>query len=221
MNIEIWSDIACPFCYINKRRFDTALAAFEHRADVTVTWRSFELDPQAPVERTENDADRLAAKYGWSREQALAKLNELAQSAAADGLEFNYDIQRSGSSFDGHRIIHYAAEYGLASAMKERLMIAFWNEGALIGDHDALVLLAAEVGIPPAETRAVLESDRFTAKVREDEEAARRIGVKAVPSFAVDGKLSIAGSQSVAQLTEFLQRRWAGRAPAERAGNAV
>ena len=113
MDIEIWSDIACPWCYVGKRRFETALAEFEHRDEVNVTWRSFELDPTAPAEREGEMAAHLAAKYGMTVEQARASQAQLAEVAAGEGLDFHFDIQRSGLTFDGHRVIHLAAEHGL------------------------------------------------------------------------------------------------------------
>src|SRR6188472_291125 len=109
MQIEIWSDIACPWCYVGKRRFEAALAAFEHRDEVSVTWRSFELDPQAPAERSVDSATHLADKYGMSREEAQASQQKLADVAAADGLDMRFDLARGGKTFDGHRLVHLAA----------------------------------------------------------------------------------------------------------------
>ncbi|HXP29216.1 MAG TPA: DsbA family oxidoreductase, partial [Solirubrobacteraceae bacterium] len=127
MDVEIWSDIACPWCYVGKRRFEAALAQFEHRDDVTVTWRSFELDPDAPHERDGDRAERLAQKYGMSVEQAHEAERSLTATAAGDGLELRFDIARSGTTFDGHRIVHLAAEYGLQDAIKERLLRAYFS----------------------------------------------------------------------------------------------
>ncbi len=153
MDVEIWSDIACPWCYVGKRRFETALAQFEHRDEVRVTWRSFELDPSAPREREGDRAARLAEKYGMTLEQARAAEHQLGGVAAGEGLDFHFDIARSGRTFDGHRMIHLAAEHDLQDAMKERLLRAYFTEGELIGDHDTLVRLAAEVGLPEDEVR--------------------------------------------------------------------
>ena len=156
MDVEIWSDIACPWCYIGKRRFEAALARFEHRDEVRVTWRSFELDPSAPREREGDRAERLAEKYGMTLEQAQAAERQLTEAAAGEGLDFRFDIARSGRTFDGHRIIHLAAEHGRQDAMKERLLRAYFTEGELIGDHETLVRLAAEVGLPEDEVRETL-----------------------------------------------------------------
>jgi predicted DsbA family dithiol-disulfide isomerase len=209
VHVEIWSDVACPFCYMNKRRFEAALADFEHEAGTTVVWRSFELEPEAPAEEKADNADRLAAKYGWTREQAVAKLDQLAQMARGDGLDFRYDLQRPGNTFAAHRVIHLAAEYGLAGAVKERLMRAFWSEGALLANHDTLVQLAADAGVPEEQTRALMDSDRFAQDVREDERAAQAIGVTTVPAIAINGKLAGAGAKSREQLLELLRVGWA------------
>src|ERR1700759_3296624 len=148
MDVEIWSDIACPWCYVGKRRFEAALAQFEHRDDVHVTWRSFELDPSAPAEREGDRAARLAEKYGMSVEQARNMEQQMTATAAGEGLDFRFDIARSGTTFDAHRVVHLAQEDDLQDAMKERLLRGQLSRGRLISDHDTLVQAAVEVGIP-------------------------------------------------------------------------
>jgi predicted DsbA family dithiol-disulfide isomerase len=211
VQVDIWSDIACPWCYIGKRRFEQALERFEHRDDVHVTWRSFELDPEAPAERTGDLVAHLAAKYGISVEQARASQEQLAQTAAAEGLDFRFDIARSGQTFDGHRLIHLAAEHGLSDAMKERLLRAYFTEGELISDHEALVRLAAEVGVSKLEARVVLGGDRFSDEVRGDEAIARRLGISAVPTFVVNRRIAIAGANPPDQLLSLLRQGWEQR----------
>ena len=213
MDVEIWSDIACPWCYVGKRRFESALARFEHRDEVRVTWRSFELDPDAPVEREGDVAVRLAQKYGMTVEQARQSQRQLTEVAAGEGLDFHFEIQRTGLTFDGHRIVHLAADHGLQDAMKERLLRAYFTEGRLMSDHDALVALAVEVGVPEAEVRATLSSDAFADAVRDDERTAGRIGISAVPTFVVDRALGASGAQPPEQLLELLRQGWANRAP--------
>src|ERR1700759_5111828 len=156
MDIEIWSDIACPWCYVGKRRFEAALAQFEHRDEVRVTWRSFELDPEAPAERGGDRAEHLARKYGMSVEQARAAEQQMTETAAGDGLEFRFDVARAGNTFDGHRLVHLAKEHGVQDAMKERLLRAYFSEGRLVSDHETLVGRAEEVGLPADEVRATL-----------------------------------------------------------------
>src|SRR4051794_10923601 len=181
MHVEIWSDIACPWCYVGKRRFEAALAAFEHRGDVEVTWRSFELDPHAPRERGGDRTEHLAAKYGTTVEQAQAMHDRMTEVAAGEGLDFRFDLARGGNTFDGHRLLHLAAEHGLQDALKERLMRAQFTEGEPTGDPGALERLAVQTGLPPDEVRDVLGSDRFAAEVREDERTAAALGVRGVP----------------------------------------
>jgi predicted DsbA family dithiol-disulfide isomerase len=213
VDVEIWSDIACPWCYVGKRRFESALAQFEHADDVRVTWRSFELDPMAPREREGDLAARLAEKYGMTLEQARASQRELTEVAAGEGLDFRFDIARSGLTFDGHRIIHLAAEHGLQDAMKERLMRAYFGEGELVGDPETLVRLATEVGLPEAEARATVTGDRYADAVREDEQDAQRLGISAVPTFVVDRTLGASGAHPPEQLLELLRQGWASQTP--------
>jgi predicted DsbA family dithiol-disulfide isomerase len=206
MQVDIWSDIACPWCYIGKRRFEQALERFEHRDEVQVTWRSFELDPGAPPERGGDLAALLAAKYGMSIEQARASQEQLAATAAQEGLDFRFDLARSGLTFDGHRIIHLAAEHGLADAMKERLLRAYFTEGELISDHAALERLAAEVGVPADEAAATLAGDRFADAVRADEGLAQQLGIGAVPTFVVNRRLAMSGANPPDQLLSLLRQ---------------
>src|SRR3954453_21306914 len=160
MELEIWSDIACPWCYVGKRRMEAALAAFEHREEVTVTWRSFELDPGAPTEREGSHAELIARKYGRTLEEVAAMDAQLTAVAAADGIEMRLGDIRSGNTFDGHRLIHLAAAHGRQDAMKERLFRAYFTEGALVSDHETLIALATEVGLPEDEVREVLLTER-------------------------------------------------------------
>lgn len=213
MDVEIWSDIACPWCYVGKRRFEAALSQFEHRDQVRVTWRSFELDPSAPLEREGDRAARLAEKYGMTLEQAQAAERQLTEVAAGDGLEFRFDLARSGRTFDGHRIIHLAAEHELQDPMKERLLRAYFTEGELIGDHETLVRLANEVGLPEDEVRATLAGDRFAEEVRGDELTAQQFGISAVPTFVVDRALGASGAHPPEQLLGLLRQGWASRSP--------
>jgi predicted DsbA family dithiol-disulfide isomerase len=211
MELEIWSDIACPWCYIGKRRLETAMSQFEHADEVTVTWRSFELDPTAPAAREGDLAGLLARKYRMSIEQARESQAHLVNMAAAEGLEFQFERARSGNTFDGHRLIHLAAEHELQGAMKERLLRAYFTEGRLISDHATLVELGAEVGLEPDEIQHMLTGDGFAGEVRADEEAAATLGISGVPTFIVDRKVGVTGAQPPEMLLEMLRQGWARR----------
>jgi predicted DsbA family dithiol-disulfide isomerase len=208
MHVEIWSDIACPWCYVGKRRFEAALAAFEQRDEVRVTWRSFELDPAAPAVRELSSAEHLAEKYGMSIEEARARQAQMADMAAGDGLDMRADLTRGANTFDGHRLLQLAAGHGVQTEMNERLMRAYHTEGELISDHDTLMRLAAEVGLDADEVREALASDRFAADVREDERTAHALGISAVPCFVIDRRFGASGAQPPAVLTQFLQQGW-------------
>lgn len=213
MNVEIWSDIACPWCYIGKRRFEAALAEFEHRDDVRVTWRSFELDPAAPHEREGDRATRLAEKYGITVDRAKEMERTVTDAAADEGLDFRFDIQRSGTTFDGHRVVHLADEHGRGDAMKERLLHAYFAEGQLMSDHETLVRLAVEVGLDGHEVRHMLASDRFADDVRGDERLAGQFGISAVPTFVVDRAIGASGAHPPEALIELLRQGWERRSP--------
>ncbi|HEY8768930.1 MAG TPA: DsbA family oxidoreductase [Thermoleophilaceae bacterium] len=206
MEVEIWSDIACPWCYVGKRRFEAALDGFPQRDEVNVTWRSFELDPEAPRERTGDRAEHLAQKYGVTRERALDMQQSMTEAAVGDGLELRFDIARAGNTFDAHRLVHLAASHDLQDAMKERLMSAYLTEGKAIGDPDVLRPLGAEAGLPEAEVRELLTTERFAEEVREDERTAMSLGIQAVPFFVVDRKFGAAGAHPPEVLRQLLER---------------
>jgi predicted DsbA family dithiol-disulfide isomerase len=211
VNVEIWSDIACPWCYVGKRRFEKALESFEHRDEITVTWRSFELDPSAPAEREGSQVEHIAAKYGLPVEVARERQQQLADTAAGDGLSFDFDRARGGNTFDGHRLVHLAATHGKQDAMKERLLAAYLEEGELISDHATLRRLAAEVGLPEDEVVDTLATDRFADEVRSDERTGSSLGITGVPFFVIDRAMGASGAQPPEVLLDFLQQGWDAR----------
>jgi predicted DsbA family dithiol-disulfide isomerase len=213
MQLEIWSDIACPWCYVGKRRMEAALAEFEHRDEVEVTWRSFELDPTAPAERDMNHAELIARKYGRTLEEVAAMDAQLTAVAAGEGIDMKLSEIRSGNTFDGHRVIHLAEAHGLQGAMKERLMLAYFTDGALVSDHDTLIALAVEVGLPEVEVREVLMTERYAEEVRDDERTAQSAGISAVPCFVIDRRFGASGAQDPSVLLDFLRHGWAQREP--------
>jgi predicted DsbA family dithiol-disulfide isomerase len=208
VNLEIWSDVACPWCFVGKRRIEAALSAFGHADDVVVRWRSFELDPSAPRERDVDGATHLAQKYGMTRERAQEAQQRVAVLGAGDGIDFRFDIARGGNTFDAHRLLALAADRGVQDALKERLMLAYHCEGEPIGDPATLARLAIDVGLSPEDVHGVLDSDRFATEVREDERTASALGIDAVPCFVVDRAIAASGAQSPEVLRQLLDRAW-------------
>ena len=208
MRVEIWSDVVCPWCYVGKRNFETALGGFEHRDEVEVTWRSFELDPAAPTEREGDYATHLAKKYGMSQGQAQNMIDSMTRTGAGVGLVLDFERARPGNTFDAHRLLHLAREKGLQAALKERLLRANFSEGEPIGNREALVRLAEEIGLAAGDAAAVLDSDAYAADVRADEELAMDLGISAVPFFVIDRKFGIPGAQPPDVISQALQRAW-------------
>jgi predicted DsbA family dithiol-disulfide isomerase len=206
LTVEVWSDVVCPWCYIGKRRFEAALETFEQRDDVTVIWRSFELDPQAPDAPEGTATERLAAKYGMSLERARTLHAEMTERAAREGLEFHFELARGGNTFGAHRLIHLAAAYGHQAAAEERLMRAYFTEGEPISDPETLIRLVGEVGVDADEARDVLAGDRFVSHVREDELLAARLGIQGVPFFVLDRRYGVSGAQPPEVLVQALEQ---------------
>ena len=213
MKVEIWSDVVCPWCYIGKRRFEAALAQFEHRDEVEVIWRSFQLDPGASRNSELTVSQLLAGKYGMDITQAEAANARVTELAAAEGLEYHLETARYSNTFDAHRLIHLAYRHDLQNEMKERLMRAYFTEGAAVGDAETLVQLASEVGIDADEARNVLNSEKYADEVRADEGKARAYGISGVPFFAIDEKYGVSGAQSTEVLLGVLAQAWAASHP--------
>lgn len=213
MRVEIWSDVVCPWCYIGKRRFETALARFAHRDDVQVRWRSFELDPTSPKDGGEPVLGHLAAKYGVSVEQAMAMQDRVTQNASDEGLAFDFSDTRRANTVDAHRLLHLAADHGIQDAVKERFLRGYFTDGAAMSDHETLAALATAAGLDEAEVAQVLDSDRYLEDVRADQQQGRRYGISGVPFFVVDDKYGVSGAQPPEVLTEVLEKAWAEAHP--------
>ena len=206
MQVEIWSDIVCPWCYIGKRRFEAALAAFDGREDVSVRFRSFELAPERASSVGETLEQMLAAKYGVSLDQARAMNQRVTTIAAGEGLAYHLERARPGNTFDGHRVTHLAVEAGLEDAVVERLHAGYFTEGVAIGDREELVRLAAETGMDADAVRETLLSGRFADEVRADEALAHQLGISGVPFFVFDRRYGVSGAQGADVLLDVLEQ---------------
>ncbi|MDR2195818.1 MAG: DsbA family oxidoreductase [Gallionellaceae bacterium] len=206
MQIEIWSDVICPWCYIGKRRFEQALSQFDARDEVNITWRSFELDPQSPSHLTETLEAMLSRKYGVSAQQA-AEMNARVSGVAHDaGLEYKLADARPGNTLDAHRLLHFAAAQGLGDRAIECVMQAYFCEGLPVGDRAALAKLAPQFGIEESAALAMLESDAYVDAVRADEARAAAFGISGVPFFVFDAKIGVSGAQPVEMFAQALQQ---------------
>jgi predicted DsbA family dithiol-disulfide isomerase len=209
MKVEIWSDVVCPWCYIGKRRFEEAVSRFEHRDQLEVVWRSFELDPSAAARHGGPYAERLAAKYRMSVADAHASIDHMVAVGKDNGVAFNFDIAQPGNTFNAHRLLHYALDEGKQDAMKERLFAAAFTEGRRVGDVEVLVELAADVGLAADAVRSVLDRNAHSVSVREDEQRAAMLGIRAVPFFVVAEKYGVPGAQPSDVLLRVLDDVWA------------
>ena len=216
LTVDIWSDVACPWCYIGKRRLESALSSFAHADAVDVVWHAFELDPSAPPASPEPTRypERLAKKYGVPLADAEAMIKRVVDTAAAEGLYFRFDRIRSGNTFDAHRLIRFARERGLQGAVKERVLRAYFCEGEAVSDRSVLARLADEVGMDAAEALQVLETNAHANDVRDDEGAAADLGITGVPFFVVGDRYAISGAQPAEGLLRALERAYAERSSA-------
>jgi predicted DsbA family dithiol-disulfide isomerase len=206
MQVEIWSDVICPWCYIGKRRFEQALAACAQRDRVQVIWRSFELDPAAPRQRAGTLEEMLAQKYHVSLSQAAAMNARVTSIAAELRLDYHLAIARPGNTFDAHRLLHFSTSRQLGERAAERIMHGYFCEGLEVGERDALCRVAPEFGIAANEARAMLEGHDYTNAVRADEARAAALGVTGVPFFLFDEKTAITGAQAIEIFAEALQQ---------------
>ncbi len=215
--VEVWSDVVCPWCYLGAARLERALEAFEHADEVEVRWRSFELDPRAPVRRASPMPVVVAAKYGLTVEAAASRLESMDRLAASEGLVCDLAHTVGGNTLDAHRLLHLASSTtpSLATALHSALMAAHFAEHRAIGDHDVLADVATRVGLDDEEVADVLSSDRFCDAVRSDEAEAAALDCTGVPFFVIDRSVAIAGAQEPAVLLRVLRRAWdrTGRPP--------
>lgn len=211
LRIDVWSDIACPWCYIGKRRLESALRSFPHQDQIQVVWRAFELDPGAPREFAPSPSysERLAKKYGSSVKDSVAMMVRVAGIAEQEGLHFDFQNICAGNTFDAHRVLHLARERGVQDAVKERFLRGYLEEAQAIGRKDVLVRLGREAGLDSEELVATLETDGFSREVRADQEEARALGIHGVPFFVLGGRYAVSGAQPAELLKQALARAWA------------
>lgn len=217
IKIDVWSDIACPWCYIGKRNLEKGLAATADDDDaprVEVTFHSYELSPDTPVDFAGDEIDFLAGHKGMPREQVVEMLDRVTGIAADAGLAYRFDLLQHTNTVKAHELLHFAKTQGMQAQMAERLMAAYFTEGRHVGRIDDLVDLAAEAGLDGEEARAALESGRHVDDVRADQQQAAAYGIQGVPFFVIDGRYGVSGAQPADAFAQIARQVWAERAEA-------
>ncbi|MCI0143222.1 DsbA family oxidoreductase [Arthrobacter bambusae] len=208
MKIEIWSDVACPWCYIGKRRFETALAEFPHRDSVEIQWRSYQLDPSIPEHYDGTELDYLSKRKGMDPAQVSQMFEHVALQAKGEGLNYRFDDVVVANSFTAHRLIHLAAAHGKQDEAKELLLSGHFEHGKDIGSQEYLSSLGGDLGLPEAEIAELFSTDKYAEDVRGDIAEARMIGVTGVPFFVIDRKYGLSGAQPSEVFTQALTQAW-------------
>lgn len=211
MKIEIWSDYACPYCYISKRYMEQALAEFKHADDVEVIFKVFELDPSAGKTVQTTTLERIEHKYRKNRVQAQAMIDSIVSMGARVDLDMRYDSVNFTNTFDAHRLTKFAETKGKGVVMSERLFRAYFTENLPLADHVVLTNIAVELGLDRQETESMLASGAFEQVAREDEIQAHKMGINSVPYFVIDGKQTLVGAQPKEYLLATLHQLWVER----------
>jgi predicted DsbA family dithiol-disulfide isomerase len=208
MDIHIWSDIVCPWCYLGKRRFENALALFDHREKVRVTHRSFQLDPARPRDETTNRRAMLKAKYQLTDAKVQELDARMEHLADLEGLEYHLsDAGLTGNTLDAHQLLQLGKARGIQDAVIERLYRAYFTEQRSVFERESLVALAGEAGLDQAEARDVLDRDVYVDAVAADVREARSLGVTGVPFFVI-GRYGVSGAQATEVFGQALATAW-------------
>jgi predicted DsbA family dithiol-disulfide isomerase len=217
MKVEIWSDIMCPFCYIGKRRFEKALEQFPYRDEVTITWKSFQLNPAMRTEPGKNINEYLAEIKGWSIDYARQMNERVTDMAAEEGLLYDFDKAVVANSFDAHRLLQLAKVNDKGDVMEEYLFRAYFTEGKNIADHATLLQLGIEAGFDEKLINDLLQNNEYADKVQLDIYESQQIGVRGVPFFLVNDRYAVSGAQHVETFLSALNKAWTSEK--EAAGN--
>ncbi|MEM9300557.1 MAG: DsbA family oxidoreductase [Pseudomonadota bacterium] len=211
LEIDVWSDIACPWCWVGKRSLDAALARFDGEA--TVRWRAFELNPDAPNKAPEqvDYAERLAAKYRTSKEEAQGFIDRMVNAGRGRGVELRFDRIRPSNTFNAHRLLALARTHGRQAEVGEALFSAYLHEGRSISDPETLADVGERQGLDPGDITALLRGEAYVEQVRGDEAMARQYGISSVPCFVLlDKRVAVSGAQPPEVLLEMFEQAGSG-----------
>ena len=206
MKIDVWSDIACPFCYIGKHHLQSAVAQLVNADNIHIHYRTFLLDANAPKQPQETIYQQLSRKYGMSIDEAKTSTQRIADQGKQIGLTFNFATLQSVNTIDAHRLIHLAAESNLAAEMKEALFKAYFTDSLNIADHRVLITLAKQVGLAPDAVEAMLNSQRYLAEIEADKQQIKQLDIRSVPFFVFNDQYAISGAQPVSVFKELLAK---------------
>jgi len=208
MKVEIWSDVMCPFCYIGKKRFDTALEKFPHKDEVDVEWKSYQLNPHLTTQADKNINEYLAEHKGISIEEARSLNEHVTAMAAEVGLTYKMDEAVVANSFMAHRMTHFAKTKGKQSELEELLFKSYFTEGKNIDDLETLLQLGEEIGLDKNELKSILEGNQFAEDVQKDIYEAHQVGLKGVPFFVYNNQYGISGAQPKELFEQTLQQAY-------------
>ncbi|MBK5250349.1 MAG: DsbA family oxidoreductase [Actinomycetales bacterium] len=202
ITVDVWSDIACPWCYIGKRKFEEGAGAFD--GDVEVRYHSYELAPDTPVDFDGSEIDFLATHKGMPAEQVRQMLDRMTVTAAEVGLAYDFDALRHTNTLRAHQVLHYAKARGKQLELLERLFRAHFEQGRHLGRDDELADLASDVGLDRADVLRSLVSGEYAGDVEADIAQARELGISGVPFFVFNGKYGVSGAQSPQTFAQVL-----------------
>lgn len=208
MDVKIWSDIRCPFCYIGKRKFEMALEKFTHKDKVKVVWKSFELDPNLKTNTAISAIEHLSAAKGISKSQAEGMQEHVANIAKEVGLDFNSKNTLVANSFNAHRLIQLSKTKELGNEIEEALFKAYFVDRKNIDDKETLIKTGVSIGLDESEVREIFSSDAYEKEVRQDEMQAQSIGINGVPFFVLNNKYAVSGAQSPETFLDVLEQTW-------------
>lgn len=206
MKVEIWSDVMCPFCYLGKRNFETALQNFSDKEEIEIEWKSFQLDSTIPETANESYEDYLIKTKGMAREQVKNMLDNVTKVAKEAGLEYKFDKSLMVNSKKAHQLIQFAKTKNLGNEAEERLFHAFFTEGKSIADLETLTQLGIEIGLNGTELQKAFTNEKYEQMVDKDINEARQIGVNGVPFFVFDRKYAVSGAQQPQAFLETLKK---------------
>lgn len=206
LQIDVWSDIVCPFCYIGKRHLEDALKRTGLGDSVDIVWHSFELAPEAETNTEANIYEELASRKGWSVEQSKQIHDQMEERAKQAGLDFHFDRTIPANSFRAHRLLHLAKRHGCQDEIKENLLKAYFTDGKNIDDESVLIRTGIYHGLKEAEIRDALTSETIAEEIQSDIQAAQRIGIQGVPFFVLNQKYAISGAQPVDVFVDALEK---------------